>query len=124
MNIDINAAFDAGMTEADIKEMMERALESAMEERKAQEAARLEEERKKATARDKEALKAEARAYLINAVIAYSEAFDLIDDSWDEEDVAELEALIIRLEQMAPMYIKLAEMQDKLDEDFFGNLFK
>lgn len=124
MNIDINAAFDAGMTEEDIKEMMERALESAMEERKAQEAARLEEERKKATARDKEALKAEARAYLINAVIAYSEAFDLIDDSWDEEDVAELEALIIRLEQMAPMYIKLAEMQDKLDEDFFGNLFK
>ena len=124
MNIDINAAFDAGMTEEDIKEMMEKALASAMEERKAQEAARLEEEQKKATARDKEALKAEARAYLINAVIAYSEAFDLIDDAWDEEDVAELEALIIRLEQMAPMYIKLAEMQDKLDEDFFGNLFK
>ena len=124
MNIDFNAAFNAGMTEEDIKEMMENALASAVEERKAQEAARLEEEQKKATARDKEALKAEARAYLINAVIAYSGAFDLIDDSWDEEDVAELEALIIRLEQMAPMYIKLAEMQDKLDEDFFGNLFK
>lgn len=124
MNIDFNAAFDAGMTEEDIKNMMENALASAMEERKAQEVARLEEEQKKATARDKEALKAEARAYLINAVIAYSEAFDLTDDSWDEEDVAELEALIIRLEQMAPMYIKLAEMQDKLDEDFFGNLFK
>lgn len=124
MNIDFNAAFDAGMTEEDIKSMMENALASAMEERKAQEAARLEEEQKKATARDKEELKAEARAYLINAVVAYSEAFDLIDDSWDEEDIAELEALIIRMEQMAPMYIKLAEMQEKLDEDFFGNLFK
>ena len=124
MNIDFNAAFNAGMSEEDIKDMMDRALHAAIEERKAQEEQRLEEERKKATTRDKEALKAEARAYLINAVIAYSEAFDLIDDSWDEEAVAELEALIIRLEQMAPMYIKLAEMQDKLDEDFFGNLFK
>jgi hypothetical protein len=25
---------------------------------------------------------------------------------------------------MAPMYIKLVEMQNKLDKDFFGNLFK
>lgn len=73
---------------------------------------------------EKEALKAEGRAYLINALIAYSSAFDLLSDGevWSDEDVAKAEELIKRLEELAPMYIKLYEIQSKFDEDFFGNL--
>ena len=71
---------------------------------------------------EKEAIKAEGRAYLINAIIAYSSAFDLDDKGWDEEEVAQLEEMIKRLEELAPIYIKMYEMQSKFDEDFFGNL--
>ena len=126
MNIDFNAAFNAGMSEADIKDMMERALQSAIEERKAQEEQRLKEEEMKAAAQkasnDKEALKAEGRAYLINAVLAYSEAFDLLneDETWEQEDIDKMEQLLVKVEDMIPMYIKLAQMQDKLNEDFGG----
>ena len=122
MNIDFKAAFDAGMTEEDIKNMMERALASAMEERKAQEAARLEEERKKATARDKEVLKAEGRAYLINAVIAYVEAFDLLDEGEviDDELVAEIEEHIMKLEAMIPLWKRMHEIQEEFD---IGHMF-
>lgn len=70
---------------------------------------------------EKEALKAEGRAYLINAIIAYSSAFDLNDEGWDEEEVAQLEEMIKRLEELAPIYIKMYEMQNKFDEDFFGS---
>ena len=68
---------------------------------------------------EKEAFKAEGRAYLINAIIAYSSAFDLDNGGWDEEEVAQLEEMIKRLEELAPMYIKMYEMQSKFDEDFF-----
>lgn len=124
MNIDFNAAFNAGMSEADIKDMMERALQSAIEERKAQEEQRLKEEEMKAAAQkasnDKEALKAEGRAYLINAVLAYSEAFDLLpeDETWDEDDIKELEAALIKIEGMVPMYLQLLKMQEDFDKRF------
>lgn len=70
---------------------------------------------------EKEALKAEGRAYLINAIIAYSSAFDLNDEGWDDEEVAQLEETIKRLEELAPIYIKMYEMQNKFDEDFLGS---
>ena len=135
MNIDFNAAFEGGMTKEDIKEMMERPLaqaENEYKERKAaEEAARKEKELKALQSKEKEALKAEGRAYLINALIAYSEAFDLLDEgeTWDEEDVAKAEEAIKKFEEMVPMYIKLAEMQEELrrgdidPDSFFKGLF-
>ena len=67
--------------------------------------------------KDKETLKQEARAYLINALAAYVEAFT--DEILDEEDVAELEELLIKIEDMMPLYIKLAKMHEELDGDIF-----
>ena len=69
---------------------------------------------------DKEAFKVEGRAHLINALICYSHAFDLLeeDEDWDQEDVDKAEELIKKIENMVPLYIKLAEMQGELDKSF------
>jgi alpha-mannosidase len=121
MNIDFNAAFDAGMDKEDIKRMIEKQLqdaETAYVEKKAkkEEALRQNKENKSA----KEALKAEGRAYLINALIAYSQAFDLLDEDeeWGQEEVDRAEEAIKKLEEMIPLYIKLAEMQGDMDKHF------
>ena len=131
MNVDFNAAFDAGMTDEDIMEMMQKQLQEAKDKRQAQ--AKLEQEKKDREARSaaKEGLKAEGRAHLINALICYSQAFDLLEDGdeWEQEDVNKAEELIKKVEDMIPMYIKLAKMQgdlDKhfgLDSDFFKGMF-
>ena len=105
-------------------EEIQKALDQIKAEKaKQEEALRAEEKRKAESAQKaqrKEALKAEARAYLLNALIAYSSAFDLTDEEWTEEEVARAEVLIKRLEQAAPMYIKMYELQSKLDQDIFG----
>lgn len=124
MNIDFNAAIEGGMNKEDFLRMMENQYAKAEAEYAAKEKARIEEEqaKKKAAAENsaKEALKAEGRAHLINALIAYSEAFDLLEEgeTWDEEDVAKAEEAIKKFEEMVPMYIKLAEMQKDLDKRF------
>ena len=109
MNIDFNAAFEGGMTKKDIEEMLARQLDKAeneYNEKKAAEALKAREVRAQAhKIANKEQLKAEGRANLINALIAYSEAFDLTDEPWDEEDIHEIEELLIKLEEMAPMYM-------------------
>ena len=66
----------------------------------------------------KEALKAEGRAYAINALIAYSEAFDLLseDETWDEEDIAKAEDMLKKLEEMIPLYIQLGRLQGEMDK--------
>lgn len=132
MNIDFNAAFDAGMTDEDIMEMMQRQLQEAKDKRQAEieTQAKLEQEKKNREARlvAKEELKAEGRAHLINALICYSQVFDLLEDGedWEQEDVDKAEELIKKLEDMIPMYIKLAEMQGDLDKHFGldGDFFK
>lgn len=135
MNIDFNAAFDAGLTDEDIMNMMQKQMQEAKEKRQAEIEAKtkLEQEKKNREARSaaKEELKAEGRVHLINALICYSQAFDLLeeDEEWDQEDIDKVEELIKKIEDMVPMYIKLAEMQgeiDKhfgLDEDFFKGMF-
>ena len=82
---------------------------------------------------DKEALKAEGRAYLINALISYCSAFGLLDEEeWGQEEIDRAEAAIKRIEEMVPLYIKLAEMQGEFDKglglggidpNFFNGLF-
>lgn len=74
----------------------------------------------KVTKDSKEALKAEGRAYLINALIAYSQAFDLLDEDeeWGQKEVDKVEETIKKIEDMIPLYIKLAEMQGEMDKHF------
>lgn len=68
----------------------------------------------------KEALKAEGRAHAINALIAYSEAFDLLSEgeTWDEEDIAKAEDMLKKLEEMIPLYIQLGRLQGEMDKKF------
>ena len=120
-----------GASEEEIAE----ALRAIYDEKRKQEEALRATKQAQKESKEKEALKAEGRAYLINALIAYSEAFDLLDegDTWDEEDVAKVEEAIKKIEEMVPMYIKLAEMQSDLDkklgleaidpDSFFKGLF-
>ena len=130
MNIDFNAAFDAGLTKEQIMEMMQDSLHRAMaerekaeQERKAAEEKKLKEDKIKAS---KEELKREARAYAINALICYSHAFDLLDEDaeWDDEDITKAEDMLKKIEDMIPLYIKLAQMQGDMDDmfglEFFG----
>lgn len=78
------------------------------------------------------ALKAEARAYLINALLAYGEAFGLLTheeiEEMDEEDIKELEAYLMQIEAFIPLMIKMGEMKEemkdfKIDPDMLGQLF-
>lgn len=133
MNIDFNAAFEGGMKREDIMEMLARQVENAENEyNEKQAAARLKEQEAKTAAQkssDKEQLKAEARAYAINALVAYTEAFDILPEgeTIDDDDVAELEKLLIKIENMIPVYFKLFQMNEDLEEDFgfgLGGLFK
>ena len=127
MNIDFNAAFDAGMDREDIKRMMEKQLKDAetayIEKKAKEEEARLAKEKEAQTSAKNEKLKAEARAHAINAMLAYSEAFDLLDEdeTWDQEDIDKMEKMLIQLENMIPLYIKMAQMQNDMEQNFgFG----
>ena len=116
--IDINKLISEGASD----DVILRAIASNKEEKRAldqKKKAELEREAK-LKEKEKENLKAEARAYVINALIAYSEAFDLLNEgeTWDQEDVDKMESLLIKVEDMIPMYIKLAKMQDDLDKNF------
>jgi hypothetical protein len=131
MNIDFTDAFEKGMSEQEALEMVQRICREEQEKAeakiKAQAAAHRAKDQAKKTKDEKEALKAEARAYAINALIAYIEAFDLLPEgeTIDNEDVAELEQLLIKIENMVPVYFKLFQMQEDLEEGFdLGGLFK
>ena len=105
-------------------EDIQKALDQIKAEKARQEAAlraKQEAEARVAQAKDeKETLKAEGRAYAINAILAYMEAFDLLpeDETMDAEDVGKLEQLLIRIENMIPVYFKLFQLQDELRESF------
>ena len=109
-----------GASEEEIQE----ALNQIKAEKARQEAALRAEQEKSETSAEKEALKAEGRAYLINALIAYSTAFGLLEEgeSWDEEEVAKAEESIKKLEEMIPVYLKLYEIQKDFDKNMFGGL--
>lgn len=75
------------------------------------------------TVAKKEALKAEGRAYLINAIICYSTAFDLLSDGYemDQEELEAVEDLLISFEEVAPLYIKMLGIDKKIKDIMDGN---
>ena len=116
MNIDFNAAFEAGLSDEDVRAMMEvemmRAKQKYEEKQAAERAAKEKAAKQVAASVEKEQLKGEARAHMINAVIAYTKAFDLLDEGEEitEEDVAKIEAELIKFEELIPMLIKLRDI--------------
>ena len=105
-----------GATEDQINELMNRGIENAKKQFAADlesAKARIEKEQKDAARqeRNKKELRAEGRAYLINAILAYTDAFDLCDEPYTEEDIEELEQALIALEDMVPLLIKLEEFK-------------
>lgn len=111
MNIEdmiMNGASDSEV-DAMIAEIKAAAKAKKEKEMRAQAQARAKKEKEETE--KKERLKAEARAYVINAMIAYSEAFDLLSEGeeWDDEMVAKAEELVKEYEQMIPVYMALAK---------------
>ena len=75
-----------------------------------------------------EMLKREARAYIINGMLAYIEAFDLLDgEEPDEHDIEALEAYLLQIEAYFPIAKEIAKLQadqkDKFGEGFNFGLF-
>lgn len=106
----------------------EEEIADAIAQIKAEKAAKDEAERQKAQAKmDKarqEELKAEARAYLVNSLLAYSEAFGWMTheeiESLDQEDIDEIEKQIKTIEALFPFIIKT----DDMDIDDFKDMFR
>lgn len=106
----------------------EEEIADAIAQIKAEKAAKDEAERQKAQAKmDKarqEELKAEARAHLVNSLLAYSEAFGWMTheeiESLDQEDINEIENQIKAIEALFPFMIKT----DDMDIDDFKDMFR
>jgi hypothetical protein len=77
-------------------------------------------EAEKAQSKHKEVLLKEGRACLINAILAYGEAFDLIPADYEvtEEELAECEELLIQTEKVLPWYIKISGIDKKIKAMF------
>lgn len=79
----------------------------------------------------KEDLKREARANIINGVIAYAEAFDLLPEDWtlDEDDTIKMfEETLIKLEALIPLYLQMRQVMDEdvadeMIKKMFGDMF-
>lgn len=112
MNIDFNAAFEEGMTSEEIIDQLHKAQ---IEYQKKQEEV------------DKSSARAEARAYLINAIVTYDEAFNITGEKWDQEDLKDLENVIIEVEKKIPFLLqmyKLKEKMENMDEEDIMRFFQ
>lgn len=123
MNIDFNAALEAGMSSEDLMKIVQDAVSDVLNDFEKQKAAKEAAAQKKVA--DKESLKAEARAYVVNALICYAEAFDLLDEGeeFSAEEIADMEAMLIKFEKMIPVYLNLLKLSENDEEEtdgFFG----
>lgn len=113
-------------------EEVAQALAALKQEKAAKDEAERQAKEMAAQKSESNALKAEARAYLINALLAYGEAFGLLTheeiEEMSEEDLKELEAYLMQIEAFIPLMIKMGEMKEemkdfKIDPDILGQLF-
>ena len=110
----------AGASDDEINAMLNAVKAAAKKKKEEEMKAQAQAKAKKEEAERKEHRKAEARAYVINAMIAYSEAFDLLDEDeeWDDEMVAKAEELVKEYEQMIPVYLALAKAININPQDY------
>ncbi len=115
---EINAAMQAIYLEKERadKDRARKLAEREQAEARAEEEARI------------EMLKREARAYMINGILAYIEAFDLLDgEEPDQSDIEGLEAYLLQIEAYFPIAKEIAKLQadqkDKFGEGFNFGLF-
>lgn len=125
---EINAAMQAIYLEKE-REEQDRIAKEALKETLLKKLA--EEEQAEARAEEEariELLKREARAYIINGMLAYCEAFDLLDgEDPDESDIEEIETYLLQMEAYLPIAKEIAklkaEQEDKFGEGFNFGLF-
>lgn len=104
--IDINELIEAGAPEDVIMD--------AVKKNKAEKAAL---DAKSKAAKEIESYCAEGRMHLINAILAYDDAFHFFgDEPLDEEDIEDLTEVIKQLEQLFPIYAQMIDVQSKMDE--------
>lgn len=105
--IDINELIEAGAPEDVIMD--------AVKKNKAEKAA-LDADAK--AAKEIESYCAEGRMHLINAILAYDDAFHFFgDEPLDEEDIKDLTETIKQLEQLFPIYAQMIDVQDEMKKD-------
>ena len=120
--IDINALFEQGAPEDVIADAVQKNIKekALIEETKRQAEALRKAQSEKKTQLD---YRKEGRAYLINALLAYDDAFNLFGpDPLDDDEIKELEKAIIKLEEMIPMYAKLLDIEKRFQRGDFGDL--
>lgn len=104
--IDINELIEAGAPEDVIMD--------AVKKNKAEKAAL---DAKSKAAKEIESYCAEGRMHLINAILAYDDAFHFFgDEPLDEEDIEDLTEAIKQMEQLFPIYAQMIDVQAKMDE--------
>lgn len=104
--IDINELIEAGAPEDVIMD--------AVKKNKAEKAAL---DAKAKAAKDIESYCAEGRMHLINAILAYDDAFHFFgDEPLDEEDIEDLTEAIKQMEALFPIYAQMIDVQAKMDE--------
>lgn len=104
--IDINELIEAGASEDVIMD--------AVKKNKAEKAAL---DAKAKAAKDIEAYCAEGRMHLINAILAYDDAFHFFgDEPLDEEDIEDLTEMIKKLEELFPIYAQIIDVQAQMNE--------
>lgn len=104
--IDINELIEAGAPEDVIMD--------AVKKNKAEKAAL---DAKTKAAKEIETYCAEGRMHLINAILAYDDAFHFFgDEPLDEEDIADLTEMIKKMEELFPIYAQIIDVQAQMNE--------
>lgn len=104
--IDINKLVEDGASNKEIAIAI-RANQKELEEKRAkEEAERIAAKNKKE--KDIEKFKAEGRMHLINAILAYDDAFHFFgDEPLSDEEVDDLRETIEQFEEMIPVYVQM-----------------
>lgn len=111
--IDINELINSG---ADADAIMEAVKKNLEEKRVAEEKKRQAEETARAKAEEKENLCREARAHLINAILAYDDAFHFLgEEPVDEATIEELEKMIQIWEKRLPTMFRVSFDNKNID---------
>ena len=120
--MDIYDMMKQGKTQEEIFELFKQESKNAREAIAKEEAAAREAEAKAKESEAKAALLDEARAHLINAILAYSQAF-APDMKYSDEDIAELEAMLKASEAEMEAMFHMGKTMANL-ADAFGNKSK